>query len=99
MVKCKICPDIKGREKLLVPKLDSLIKHSKVRKCNKARLRVILRQSFLCPSNVHVKNEKLHASKGRDTIVVQVANGDKTKKKNNTYNLLQSSIVESKGTR
>jgi hypothetical protein len=28
-----------------------------------------------------MKNEKLHASKGRDIIIVQVANGDKAKKK------------------
>jgi len=83
MVRCKICPDIEGKEKLLVPKLDSLIKHSRVRKCNKARLGVILGQSFFCPSNVHVKNEKLHASRGRDTIVVQIANGNKVGKKKN----------------
>jgi hypothetical protein len=28
-----------------------------------------------------VKNEKLHASIGHDTVVVQIANGDKAKKK------------------
>jgi hypothetical protein len=28
-----------------------------------------------------VKNEKLHASRGHDTIVVQIVNGDKAKKK------------------
>lgn len=79
MVKCKICFDIEGREKLLVPKLNSLIKNSRVRKCSKARNTpgVILRQSCFCPFNVHVKNEKLHASRGCD-IDVQVANGDKT---------------------
>jgi hypothetical protein len=38
MVRCKICPDIERREKLLVLKLNPLIKHSKMRKCNNARL-------------------------------------------------------------
>jgi hypothetical protein len=37
MVRCKICFNIEGREKLLVPKLDSLIKHFGLKKCSKAR--------------------------------------------------------------
>jgi hypothetical protein len=45
-------------------------------------------QSFFFPFNARVENEKLHASRGHDTIVVQIANGDKAKKKKNTYNLL-----------
>ncbi len=49
-------------------------------KCNKAKLGVSLGQSFLCPSNAHVKNEKLHAFRGCETIDVQVVNGDETKK-------------------
>lgn len=89
MVKCKICLDIEGREKLLVSKLDSFIKHFNVSKCNKVRLGVVLGQSFICPSNVNVENEKLHVSKGHDIIVVQITNGDKAKKKKKkTYNLL-----------
>jgi hypothetical protein len=53
MGKCKIYFDIEGREKLLIPKLNSLIKHFRMRKCSKARPGVILRQSFFCPSNAH----------------------------------------------
>jgi len=52
-----------------------------MRRCNEARLGVILGQYFLCPSNVHMKNEKLHAFRRCDIVVGQVANGDKTKKK------------------
>ncbi len=78
MVKCKIRFGNKGKEKLLVPKLDSFIKHFRVKKCNKAKPGVILRQYFFFPSNAHMKNEKLHASKRHDIVVVQVANGDKT---------------------
>ncbi len=58
------------REKLLVPKLDSFIKHFRLKKCTNVRLGVILGQYFLCPSNAHMKNEKLQAFKGCDTIVV-----------------------------
>jgi hypothetical protein len=78
MVRCKIYLDIEGKEKLLVPKLDSFIKHFGVKTCSKVRPGVILRQYIFCPSNVHVKNEKLHASKGCDIVVVQFSNGDKT---------------------
>jgi hypothetical protein len=54
MVRCKIYFDIERREKLLIPKLDSFIKHSKMKKRNKVRLGIILKQYFFGPSNVHV---------------------------------------------
>ncbi len=70
MIKCKICFNIEGKEKLIVPKLNSLIKHFGLKKCSKAKPWIILGQSFLCPFNVHVKNDKLHASRGSDIVVV-----------------------------
>jgi hypothetical protein len=81
MVKCKICTNIKGREKLLVPKLNSLIKHSSLRKCIKVRPRIIIGKLYICPINVHVQNKKLYASKGWDNVVIEVANGDKVERK------------------
>ncbi len=81
MVKCKICNNIEGRSKCLVPKLNSFIKYSSSRKCIKARPRIIIGELYICPTNVHAQNEKLYASKGWDNVVIQVANGDKAKKK------------------
>jgi hypothetical protein len=57
MVKCKICSDIEGREKFIVPKLDSFIKHFGMKKCSKAKLKVFLGQYFSCPFNSHLKNK------------------------------------------
>ncbi len=37
MVKCRVCSKVKGRDKLLVLKLDFLIKHSGMQKCTIAR--------------------------------------------------------------
>jgi len=42
MVKCKIYFDSEGRENLIIPKLDSFIKHFGTRKCSKAKLGVLL---------------------------------------------------------
>jgi len=42
MVRCKICTDIEGKEKFLVPKLNSLIKHFGMRKCIEARPRIVI---------------------------------------------------------
>lgn len=71
-----VCSKIESR-KLLVPKLDSLIKHLRVKKCIVARPRVIVSAYFSNPINAHVKNEKLYASIGQDKIVTQVANARK----------------------
>lgn len=57
MVKCKVYIDNKGREKLLVLKLDYLIKHFELSKC--------IREYFVSPSNVHVKNENIYGSIGK----------------------------------
>jgi hypothetical protein len=54
MVRCKIYIDNKGKEKLLVLKLNYLIKHFELSKC--------IREYFVNPFNVHVKNEKIYES-------------------------------------
>jgi hypothetical protein len=71
-----VCSKIESG-KLLVPKLDSLIKHLRVKKCIVARPRVIVSAYFSNPTNAHVKNEKLYASIRQDKIVTQVANARK----------------------
>ncbi len=81
MVKCRVCFKVQRRDKLLVPKLDSLIKHSRMRKCTIAKLGVARGQYFICPTNSHVKNDKLFTTRGLDTIVVQRENGGKVEGK------------------
>jgi hypothetical protein len=46
MVKCRICSTIKRRNKLMVPKLDCLIKHWKVKKCTLAKLGLVSNNIF-----------------------------------------------------
>lgn len=83
MVQCKACSDIEGREKKLVFKLDSFIKHLELKKCQAARPKMKTKDYFVCPHNFHVQNEKLYGSKGYvNTIAIQVANGSKIEKKN-----------------
>ncbi len=81
-VECNICINIEGREKHLIPKLNSLIKHSSLNNFIKAKPKIIIGELYICPTNAHVQNEKLYASKGWDSVVIQVTNGDKTKKRN-----------------
>ncbi len=46
MVKCRICSTIKGRNKLMVPKLDYLIKYWGVKKCTMAKLGLVINNIF-----------------------------------------------------
>ncbi len=91
MVKCRICSKVVGRDKLLVPKLDYLITHSKMQKCI-----VVIGQYSICSTNSHVKNEKLFVAKGLDTVVAQLENVCKAKSKKNTSNLWQFGIFSNK---
>jgi len=75
MVRCKVCSTIEGREKFLVPKLDSLVKHFGLKKYTFAKLGFAVGQFYSCPTNTHIKNEKLVASKGRDIILAYLHNG------------------------
>lgn len=81
MVKCRVCFKIEVKDKLLVLKLDSLIKHSRMQKCTIARPKVVVGKYSICPTNSHVKNEKLFATRGLDTIDVQLENGGKVERK------------------
>jgi hypothetical protein len=93
MVKCRVCSKVEGRDKLLVPKLDFFIKHSRMWKCTIVKPRVAIGQCYICPTNSHVKNEKLFVAKGLDTVVVQLENGGKAERKKSTSNLWKISLV------
>ncbi len=81
MVKCQVCSKVKGNDKLLVSKLDSLIKHSGLQKCTIVRLGLVdVRKYSICPTNSHVKNEKLFAAKGLDMVAIQLENGGKAER-------------------
>jgi len=77
-VRCKICSDVEGRDKLLVPKLDSLWKHCGRRKATTSFGKVKAGDYYFLSNNVHVRNEKIffaRSGKAGDTVVQQVAQG------------------------
>jgi len=69
MMRCKVCSKIQGIDKLLVPKLDFFIKHSSLKKCNVARLGMVISAYYVNPKNAHVKNKKIYASIWCDMII------------------------------
>jgi G:T-mismatch repair DNA endonuclease (very short patch repair protein) len=71
MVRCKVYSIVEGREKLSVPKLDSLVKHYGLKKCIVTKLGFVVSQFYSCPINTHVKNEKLVASVRRNIVLAQ----------------------------
>ncbi len=68
-------------------KFDSLIKHSKMRKCIVARPMFVVGENVLSPTNIHVKNEFLFTFKAWKIVVVQL-----TKNRKNIFCLLQFGI-------
>jgi hypothetical protein len=73
IVRCKIYSIIERRDKLLVPKLDYLVKHLGSKQCIVAK-NGIVGEHFTCPTIQHMKNERLYGSIGQNTIATQVAN-------------------------
>jgi len=65
--------------------------------CIKAKPKIVVGKLYICPINAHVQNKKLHAFKGQDNVVVQVANGDRVERKKkylqfvSIFHLLQQS--------
>jgi hypothetical protein len=74
-VHCKICTDVEGRKKLLVPKIDSLIKHAGRRKAIADMGKMKHGEYFYLGKNQHVKNERVYFAKGGQTIVMKVLAG------------------------
>jgi D-lyxose ketol-isomerase len=63
-----------------------------MQKCTIARPKVVVGKYSICPTNSHVKNEKLFVARGLDTFVVQLVNGGKVERKKKTSNLWQFGI-------
>jgi hypothetical protein len=80
MVRCKICTNTKGKENLLVLKLDFLIKHYGLHKCVVLRLGVSIKKYIISPSNIHVKNDKMYGSTWCNIVVDLFAKRWKVKK-------------------
>ncbi len=66
---CKICKWIEGKDKLLVPNLNSLWKHVGHRKALVAMLGVKVRYHYSLKMNFHVANEKLYFYKGFEIML------------------------------
>ncbi len=81
MVKCKMCFIVESKERLKKPKLDSLVKHYSLWRHTFDKLSFIVDQFYSCPSNRHVKNEKLIILIGRDRVLDQLQNGGKAERK------------------
>jgi hypothetical protein len=71
-VQCKIYSNIEGREKLLVPKIDSLYKPDGRRKVLVDMGKVRRGEHYYLGTNQHVKNEHIFFAKGGQTIIQQV---------------------------
>jgi hypothetical protein len=93
MVQCKVCSTIEQREKILVPKLDGLKKHSGRRMCKVAHLIRVLGKFYISLDSQHVRNEKIYAITGHDGIQLQVEKHIRLKRKRKN-NLLPFSIFE-----
>jgi hypothetical protein len=78
-VRCKTCSEVEGRDKLLVPKIDSLWKHCGRRKATTNFGKVVVGQYYFLSNNAHIKNEFFYFArngKAADTVVQQVAQGE-----------------------
>jgi hypothetical protein len=72
---CRICTDVEGREKLLVPKIDSLMKYGGKRRATADMGKIKCGKYFYLRNNQHVKNERVYFAKGGETIVTKVLAG------------------------
>jgi hypothetical protein len=74
-VRCKVCSDVEGREKLLVPKIDSLYKHAGRRRALADMGKVRRGEYYYLGTNQHVKNERVFFAKGGQTVITKVLAG------------------------
>lgn len=68
-VKCKVCSRIEGREKLLAPKINSLLKHVRRRKTTKEGDCLPMGQFFQNDDCQHMKNKRLHTMRHIDKVL------------------------------
>lgn len=71
-VKCKVCSKIEGREKLLAPKIDSLLRHVCKRKATKEGHGAPMGQFFQSNDCQHMKNKRLYTMTLIDKVLNQV---------------------------
>jgi hypothetical protein len=75
-VKCRICSDVEGHEKLLLPKIDGLWKHAGRRRALANFGNVRKGDFYFLSTNQHVKNKKIYfARDGWATVLQQLARG------------------------
>jgi hypothetical protein len=74
-VRCRICSEVEGREKLLAPKIDGLWKHAGRRRALTNFGGVKKGEHYFLATNQHVKNEKRYFARVGETIAVQFAHG------------------------
>ena len=77
-VRCAICSLIKGREKLLEPKIDNLWKHARKRKATsgKGEEKVKAGKYYFLSNNAHVRNERAYFARhgiSSDTVIQMVS--------------------------
>jgi hypothetical protein len=80
-VRCKICSEVEGREKLLAPKINGLWKHAGRRRALANFGGVKKGEHYFLGTNQHVQNERRYFAQVGDTIAVQVAQGAVKEKK------------------
>jgi hypothetical protein len=95
-VQCKICTNVEWREKLLIPKLDGFDKHSGRTKCKHAKPKLKVGEYYTSPHSQHEKNEHIYGITGLDSILEQVLNSKRAKKRKNTSSLFLFSIFYNK---
>ncbi len=88
MMRCKICSKIEGRDKLLIPKLASLIKPLNLLKCSVAKCGMAIGANYVNLNNAHKNNEKLYASTRCDTFVDLVEKVGNVEMKNKYVKLI-----------
>ncbi len=82
MVCCQVCTKIEGKEKLLVSKLDSLIKHFSKKKVKKPILGHVMGEYYLKPRFYPCEDqEDLYNMIGKDNIIKQMHHGIKLRRK------------------
>jgi hypothetical protein len=72
-VRCKICLEVERREKLLVPKIDSLYKQAGRRRALANIGKVKRGEYYYLGTNQHVKSKRIFSAKERDSIVQKPA--------------------------
>jgi hypothetical protein len=76
-VRCRICTNVKGRDKLLVPKIDGLWKHAGRRRALVNFGNVRKGDFYFLSTNQHVKNKKNYFARGGGgaTVMQKIAKG------------------------